>query len=331
MNLSEQITIIINGSPIPSHPDPWMMKETVSSLVHLGIDDCVRVMLVHDAPRPQEDDDRLNAYRAYLGALISEYEAIPHIEIHLLDQWGHLSGSVGYAISQVETPFCLLMMHDFPLVRDVALERLIHTVERAPAIKHVRFNKISNIPLGGDAGNNMKKWFYGQAEFPDLGVDLIRTACWSDNAHLVRTKYYRELILPVIGARRLPTENAVSIISNPLTHRIFGTFIFGKLADPPIISHLDGSQRYMGARLPVSDLAEEIPKSRHRPISMVGMVSQAFARVRAVVRFQVARAFRTLHLLSLLCGPVRFRERAYEHSISPGRKLTLSSLSPDDI
>jgi hypothetical protein len=112
-------------------------------------------------------------------------------------------------------------------------------------INYIRFNKRNNIEF---------EPFDSKLE-PEQRVkeiDLLKTWSYSGNPHIVRTTFLKNIIIPIIfnsSWRNHPKKG----IENPLTETIkgdintlgyqetcnkYGTYLFGKLNDPPIVTHL---------------------------------------------------------------------------------------------
>lgn len=240
--LAEILTVIVAGSPIPSHPSTQMIAATVESLRLVGIDQCTRIVLAHDGPPPGVAQDVLNDYQQYLVNLETLFSSRPNIIIQVNPVWGHLAGNIRYALNSVSTPFLLLCQHDFSFLREIDLRQVIEAMTVRSDIKHVRFNKNENAPRVWDCDPPRRAKFFTEecVPTPRGNVFFTRTIGWSDNNHLCRTDYYRNVILPLVGTRRIFPEHAANLAASHRVHDVLGTYIYGGLGEPATLVHLDG-------------------------------------------------------------------------------------------
>ena len=104
-----------------------------------------------------------------------------------------------------------------------------------PLLKHVRFNKRKNSKVYSDAFNNLFGF-----QLKCTHNTYTRTPSWSDNNHLCKSSYYKEVVLTECKDG-LPMEKVLMKKSkNKELHEKYGTFIFGPLGHSRIIKHLDG-------------------------------------------------------------------------------------------
>lgn len=97
--------------------------------------------------------------------------------------------NLGTAINHVVTPYIFVLQHDFILVRPFDAERLLATMQRNAAIKHVRLNARPNVAKGFDG--------YIANYTGDTDVPLTRTCGWSDGPHIASVQYYRKFCMPL--------------------------------------------------------------------------------------------------------------------------------------
>uniref|UniRef100_A0A7S4C7J5 Uncharacterized protein n=1 Tax=Chrysotila carterae TaxID=13221 RepID=A0A7S4C7J5_CHRCT len=110
------------------------------------------------------------------------------------------------ATPQVQTPFMLIMQHDFLLVRPFDGKRLLETMTSNPLIKHVRLNLRPNVARGFDT---VVQNYSG----PSL-VPLARTCGWADAPHVTSRQYYLSFVIPLLmhdhdGGKRKYVEESV--------------------------------------------------------------------------------------------------------------------------
>ena len=145
--------------------------------------------------------------------------------------------------------YLLVVQHDLPFMRKVDLASILDFMRHDRGIRHVRFNLRKNLPEGQDAMTTRRgvkiledrTHFFGQYESDSkYSVPLVKTLAWSDNNFLCPRWYLKEIILAPIGRLKMAPEWAMNGLNSPATHEILGTFVAGRLGDPPVISHTDG-------------------------------------------------------------------------------------------
>jgi len=136
------------------------------------------------------------------------------------ENWGHLSGNLYYAFEfAVRSRFTLIVQDDLMFINDLPIRKIISTMENHSKIKHVRFNRRSNIVLGRDTELT-------QIKSGDLF--FLKTNNWSDNNHITTSDYYRKIVFPQIDNKKTYPENVLRKL-NELNPEVCGTFIYGKL------------------------------------------------------------------------------------------------------
>ena len=224
-----------------------MLQATLNSLSFLQGVASTRVIISHDGCRPETPIDRLQAYEDYFDALQSAADWDPSIRVVRLKEWGGLTGNLTAALEMCETPYVLIVQHDLPFTSEVPLRRIVGAMEMNPDLRCVRFNREANNAYGFDAFPRSRSRRYRQRDFTsDDGstVEFTQTIGWSDNNHVCRVDYYRDIILPLCGRSASFPEDAANRAASPFLHRLFGTYIFGGLGMHAVISHLDGREAF---------------------------------------------------------------------------------------
>ena len=234
------VSVIVTASPIPSHPSPRIILETVNSLDLLGLGEHAPILLVHDAVPPDAAGSEQDRYADYLIELKEAVKDRQNVEVHLLDTWGHLVGGVTYGIDAIKTQYVLIVQHDLPFVRSVPISKLVELMEHRREIAHIRFNKRTNLAEASDGSTRSRRRFFSQVSFPNSEFALIQTLSWSDNNHLTTRGYYRDLVLPLIGDQPTAMEKVLNPLARRRFHPILGTYIFGAINEPAVIGNLDG-------------------------------------------------------------------------------------------
>lgn len=136
------------------------------------------------------------------------------------ENWGHLSGNLYNAFKfAVRSRFTLVVQDDLMFINDLPIRKIIATIENHSKIKHVRFNRRSNIVSGRDTELT-------QIKSGDLF--FLKTNNWSDNNHITTSDYYRKIVFPRIDNKKTYPENVLRKF-NEKNSEACGTFIYGKL------------------------------------------------------------------------------------------------------
>jgi hypothetical protein len=221
-------TIIITASYIPSHPSIKIIKETIESLKYINMDENTLIILAHDY------NNNPNYYR-YFQNLSNYIKNKRNIKIICTKVKGHLTGNIRNAFSYVNTKYVLIIQHDLPFISEFYINDVIEDMENYSILKHVRFNKRNNVKLIFDSLNNL----FG-AQLKAINYIYTRTPGWSDNNHLCRADYYRNIVLKECKDGK-PMESYLHGLSkNEEIHYKYGTFLFGPLNHKQMIKHTDG-------------------------------------------------------------------------------------------
>lgn len=220
-------SVIITASSVISHPSIEFIKCTIESLKHIHITNNTPIILAHD----DSDDLRYKEYLKRLREYISDKQ---NIKIIIRKPHGGLSENIRNALKYINTKYILIVQHDFPFIRDIEIENIIEDMESNPELKYVRFNKRANIKFSSNAINNL----FGK-ELKSHNYTYTRTPSWSDNNHLCKTNYYRNLILK--GCKRNCMESRLMFKQKTeKDHRKYGAYLLGKKNEPAYIYHTDG-------------------------------------------------------------------------------------------
>jgi len=222
-------TLIITASYIPNHPNIGIIKETIESLKFLGKKN-FPIIITHDySSHPY--------FIKYLDNLDKYLKKSEYVDINVIvsKEHVHLTGIIRSAIDLVVTPYVLVIQHDLPFVKDFDIDGVICDMRDNPQIKYVRFNKRKNEKLVFDALNDL----FGE-ELTCKNYTYTRTPAWSDNNHLCRTNYYRDLIL-IECIDSIPMEEQIhGRCTDEKEHTKWGTYLFDSFKKGPYIKHTDG-------------------------------------------------------------------------------------------
>ncbi len=178
----KDITVILVTSVIPSHPETYIVEETIKSIRHHLPDS--EIILQIDGIR-EEQLHRKADYDEYISRMLwkclHEYENILPI---VFDEHSHQSTMMKKTVEFIRTPLILYVEADAPLVVD-------ETIDWDACIEMIASEKANTIR------------FYHEAVVPavhdwlmiDLVDSFLQTYQWSQRPHLSSLKYYKQEIL----------------------------------------------------------------------------------------------------------------------------------------
>jgi hypothetical protein len=241
------LTVIISGSHLESHPEITFVKEVIDSLSFTGISYDTPIILSHDRIKPGTEGytEKEEAYQAYFNNL-KEYtktSAFRNITIFQAPEWGHLTRTLKYAVSQVKTKYMLVLQHDIHIRREIPVLEMIDLIEKHENIKHLRFNVRRNHPtfMWWD-GYQGGKTLFNEEEYE--GTKVCITPAWSDQNHLATKEYYENVVFP--DCTNPDGELIYDFMENRLNglchhnHSRYGTYIYGEYGAPRTSRHSDG-------------------------------------------------------------------------------------------
>ena len=250
------LTIIITASFSPIHPNIIYIKKVIKSLNYLEIysNNKINVLLSHDALNPMDHfknkeiyKSNLLKYQEYLKNLekyIEEYnkESTKFIlRIIKNNTWGHLTGNIRNCIEYVETEFIFMLQHDLSFFRKINISSIIEDMKENSQLKHIQFHR----------ENILDGWFKDKINFLNnhniitKKNEYISTLSWMDQNHLTTKKYYLDLVLKLCKNGCF-MEACLHKKNNSLnTHKIFGTYVYGKYLETKYTEHIQGKNSLM--------------------------------------------------------------------------------------
>ncbi len=189
VGMKDKITVIISSSPIPSHPSPRMIAETIAS-VRAHLPDC-EILIMQDGIRPEQEHMRA-AYDAYKQELLflcrNEYHNVLPI---FFDEFLHQAEMTRRTLDKIKTPMLLFLEHDTPLCDDAVIEwdGIAQTLESGWT-DLMRFHHIDSPFI--------------HPEHMDLAIDkdrqdvcgiqAVRTRQYSQRPHVATVDLYRRML-----------------------------------------------------------------------------------------------------------------------------------------
>jgi protein required for attachment to host cells len=245
---TDDLTVIISGSYLDSHPSINFMREVIESLELTGLPHNTPLILSHDKIKPGTEgaEEKEKAYQEYFKNL-EEYvknSQFKNITISRAPEWGHLTRTLKHAVSQVKTKYILVLQHDIHIRREIPVLQMIDLMERQQHIKHLRFNVRKNLPtfMWWDGYHKDGHCIFAEEEYD--GVKVCVTPAWSDQNHLATKEYYEQIVFP--DCTNMDGELIWDFMENRMNglchhnHERYGTYIYGEYGAPRTSRHSDG-------------------------------------------------------------------------------------------
>ena len=230
-NLQDELTIVVQTSYVPSHPDIAMLERSLASLKFLGPG--LRFLFLFDGLPGSSGDER--SYGWYKRLVRARFPGA-YFEA---GEWLNSGGCLRRALELVTTPYLLYWEHDWELSRPIDTPGILRTLRDQPSVQSIRLNKRVTLEAGGD-----RELLQSPTEAP---LPLVATPCWSANPHFARTDTYRARVLPFcVDGQPLEAplfEEAMRVYRERglrRQHEQWGTCIYGSVGDAAVVGHLDG-------------------------------------------------------------------------------------------
>lgn len=178
------ITVIVPVSPIPSHPNTFVLDETLD-VIRQRLPES-EIILMFDGVAPQLMHLK-GSYEQYIQSMLRRTNQMLNVTPIVFNEHQHQSLMLRKVITDVRTPLILWTEQDTPLHNDIP------------------FPELSEVVLSGYA--NLIRFHHEAAIHPEheylmldkepidiLGQPFLRTRQWSGRPHLASTKFYREII-----------------------------------------------------------------------------------------------------------------------------------------
>ena len=188
-SMKDKITVIISSSPIPSHPSPAMIMETIASVrAHLPESE---IIIMQDGIRPEQKDWEAR-YEEYKRRLLIEIRNnYTNVLPIFFDEFLHQAEMTRRTLEHIKTPMLLFMEHDCPLTDDLKIEweGVVKTIESGWA-ESVRFHHLDH----GFIHPEHMHLAIDKCRQEVCGVKLMRTRQYSQRPHVASVDYYRRLL-----------------------------------------------------------------------------------------------------------------------------------------
>ena len=179
----DNVTIIVVSSVIPSHPDTFILDETIASIRSHFTDN--EIILQLDGLRKERlarKDDYDEFKSRVLWKCLHEWKNVLPV---IFDKHSHQTDMMKKTIDDIQTAAILYVEGDAPLTPDIEIDwqKCLDMLEYEKA-NTIRFHFEASIPI--------------EHEHLMFGIEdgFMKTLQWSQRPHLSLTKYYREVVLP---------------------------------------------------------------------------------------------------------------------------------------
>eukprot|EP00804_Cyclotella_cryptica_P017473 CCRYP_017398-RB/>CCRYP_017398-RB protein AED:0.04 eAED:0.04 QI:338/1/1/1/0.5/0.33/3/1722/325 len=261
-----ETAVIISSSWIPSHPSTNMTDKVLKSIesniiglsplapIFITIDTFVHETMFNTLLQDPNIPAKLEALEQYSTNLFERYFSNPRI--HILPGMNnlHIAGSVMKAMNLMEKKypkieFVYYVQHDFQFVKNVDHVALTKAMKANPnTLNLVRFLYKSE-RRSGNCGNSTHIFFehtlpVNQAyegemvpKWTETTLELVPTWKYSDNNHMARFHWYKDLIASLISLRRPPEfPLQVKAKARCATNNSLGLYQYPDI----VLAHLDG-------------------------------------------------------------------------------------------
>ncbi len=183
--LSDNITVVIPISPIKSHPETYILEETINSVRH-HLPDC-EIILTFDGVR-EEQEDRRPEYEEHIRQVLWKCNHVyKNVLPIIFDEHMHQTGMARAIIDKIKTPLLLYVEQDTPLVTDESIDWDVCTENILLKGKAdvVRFHHEGVIPK--EHNHMIHGLLPGSTMF-------MKTSQWSQRPHLATVAFYRRIL-----------------------------------------------------------------------------------------------------------------------------------------
>jgi hypothetical protein len=249
MDIKNKLTVCIPTSVVPS-PGSTLVEYVIELLLTTVPSLCGCSIIISYDYNPVRYGKKAEDYKDHLIRL-SGYSIMgsPIKTILSSPKEGCITGQRESFLSMagsVKTKYMFHFEHDWKINSPISIYKLIEVMDYYDTIKYVSMNKKTNIRGGGDY------ILEPATDIPE--VDLLRSTRYSNNPHIARTDHWVNFFSEILkkAKKRNTHVSEIPIYSKYVrdvktlgfkeAHKKWGVFVYGKLGDPPTISHLNGKK-----------------------------------------------------------------------------------------
>ena len=272
----QDTAIIITSSWIPSHPSTFLIDSVLNSTRRhlLGLAPSAPIFITVDSMPTSTTssshlEEKIETLEQYIINLYQKHLVHPHVHILPSVQHLHIGGSVMKALQLIEihyphVQYVYSLQHDFPFSRDVDHIALRNVMERySERVNWIRFPKRDPNTLHPGCGNEESIWYNktftmmnmestilainntkknGTSttvpfHWESMQLQLIPTTSYSDNNHLARLAWYKDMLASLVMLTR-PPEFPLQVRANEACQKnqSIGLYVYHEVC----LEHLDG-------------------------------------------------------------------------------------------
>jgi hypothetical protein len=186
--MSNQLTVLIPTSPIPSHPSTAILDETISNIRKYTD---AKIFIMADGIHKSFDGVRASNYLAYLNfvSLKIGFKEYGNCELRVFDEHTHQVGMTKHLLlDEVKTPLIMFVEADTSPIGDIPFQEICDLVENNEYINYVRFNIFHKIL------EEHQHLMLDKEPIQVDGIPLVRTIQWSQRPHIAKTEWYKNII-----------------------------------------------------------------------------------------------------------------------------------------
>lgn len=180
--MSNQLTILIPTSPIPSHPSTIILDETISN-IRKYTDAEIILMFdgVHLSVEHRKDD-----YQEYRARVIDKSLEYGHFSFISFSEHTHQAKMTRQALASIKTPLIMFCEHDTSPIGEIPFKEICDMMLTG-IFNYIRFNIFDRIL------DEHKYLMLGDIH-PVCGIPVQRTVQYSQRPHIASTDWYREIL-----------------------------------------------------------------------------------------------------------------------------------------
>ena len=198
------------------------------------------------------DDDGDSKYKSFLIKYCEEN----NYKLCVSDKPNYQNNIIN-AIKSVKSKYFIFLEHDWEFLQDIDIDKIVNLMNKHNNVNYIKFNKKHMYYKDGDlyfrrygithkAGAGTFDIPIEQTEMD--GVPLLKIWSYSGNPHIVRTSFFNDTVLPILKLNRHTSNSKdferpitflikrkLSRLGKEKSHKMFGTYIYGKFGDEEYI------------------------------------------------------------------------------------------------
>lgn len=206
------VTVLLPTSPVPSAPSTAMIEDTIRR-IRAYPDLCeADILIMVDGIRAEQEHYR-EAYEEYTRRLIDLCNWSPDFRGCLpvvFDEHLHQGMMTRRTLPLVRTPLVFFCEHDMWPEGEIDFAGLARAMHSREDVKVIRLYR------DAEMYHSHRELLLDETRRDIAGVPLVRTIQWSQNPHLAKTAFYREIIPQYFGeqSRTMIEDVLHGVLSN---------------------------------------------------------------------------------------------------------------------